>query len=775
MTGRAPNATPSGPADRRLNAMNHSISPDAGGPRPANEGSAQPPINVLAVWRTVRKHWPTALATALAVALGVTFYTLGQTKIYQASATIQFDPNPPRPLGKGVDMVVDIGAGNYWSNREYHETQYKIIQSMRVALPVVEQLDLQHDASFMTNKLSAKQPPTSAVRPEDVAEVLRSRLTVAPVKESRLAVVQFEDADPVRAQRVLSTLLDTYVEQNLDYARTSTGSAVDWLGVQLDKVRKDLETNERALHQYKLDKNVLSLDPDAQSNMLREEMKQLNDELTSVRAKKQGVAAQRGELLKVKANDPTHMPANELLQSPLIQQLRQRYEDAVRERAGSLGSGKGAGHPEVVAADARVNAARLALLAEVKNVQQAIDREFTVVTRQEAGLSGLFEASKRRALELNLLEVDYNRLRRSRDNTEKLYSMLLERTKESDLARMMHVNNIRVIDRPLQPERPLRPRVPLNIAFGMLGGLALGVAAAMARSVLDRTIKTPDDVESEMGVVFLGLLPEIGSRGQAGTYHQSRRRRREKMQIRNPELIVHEAPSSGVAEAARAIRTNLLFMSPDEPFHTLLVTSPAPSEGKTTVGVSIAIAMAQAGQRVVLVDCDLRRPRIHRVFGKTSVLGLTTAVVEGRATESVVVETEIPNLSIVPAGPLPPNPAELFHSERFKTFLRRLSEDFDRVIIDSPPVVTVTDAAVLSTLVDGVVIVVRAFATPKDIARHAVRAIRDVGGRVVGTVLNAVNLDRDEYKYHYYYYRRDGKYYQEDPGNSSSETNSDAA
>ena len=203
--------------------MNHSISPDAGGPRPANEGSAQPPINVLAVWRTVRKHWPTALATALAVALGVTFYTLGQTKIYQASATIQFDPNPPRPLGKGVDMVVDIGAGNYWSNREYHETQYKIIQSMRVALPVVEQLDLQHDASFMTNKLSAKQPPTSAVRPEDVAEVLRSRLTVAPVKESRLAVVQFEDADPVRAQRVLSTLLDTYVEQNLDYARTSTG------------------------------------------------------------------------------------------------------------------------------------------------------------------------------------------------------------------------------------------------------------------------------------------------------------------------------------------------------------------------------------------------------------------------------------------------------------------------------------------------------------------------------------------------------------------------
>ena len=203
-------------------------------------------------------------------------------------------------------------------------------------------------------------------------------------------------------------------------------------------------------------------------------------------------------------------------------------------------------------------------------------------------------------------------------------------------------------------------------------------------------------------------------------------------------------------------------MSPDVPFRSLLVTSPAPSEGKTTVGVSIAIAMAQAGQRVLLVDCDLRRPRVHRVFGKANTVGLTTAVVDGCAPESIALETGIPNLSIVPSGPLPPNPAELFHSERFKSVLRRLTECYDRVIIDSPPVVAVTDAAVLSTLVDGVVLVARAFSTPKEIARHAARAITDVGGRVVGAVLNAVNLDRHEYKYRYYYYRRDGAYYRED-------------
>ncbi len=608
---------------------------------------------------------------------------------------------------------------------------------------------------------------------EDAAVVLQSRLTVEPVKDSRLAVVKFEDADPARAQRVLATVLDTFVDQNLEGARSSTTSAVGWLGEQLDKVRKELEDNERALHQYKLDKNVLSLDPDAQSNMLREEMKQLNDELTSVRAKKQGVAAQRIELMKVKAEDPTDMPANELLQSPLIQQLRQRYEDAVREREGLVGAGKGTGHPEVVAADARVKATRVALLSEVKNVQKAIDRELSAITRQEAGLSGLFEASKRRALELNLLEVDYNRLRRSRDNTEKMFSMLLERTKESDLARMMHMNNIRVIDRPLEPKRPVRPRVPVNIVLGLLGGLALGIAAAMSRAFLDRTLKTPDDVEGELGVAFLGLLPEIGTAGLRPRYGRSRRRK--KAEAGSPELIVHESPTSGVAEAARAIRTNLLFMAPDTPYRTLLVTSPAPSEGKTTVAVSIAIAMAQAGQNVVLVDCDLRRPRVHRVFGVKTTVGVTSAVVESTPPESVAAKTQIPNLSIIPAGPIPPNPSELFHSKRFAEFLKRLSVDYDRVIIDTPPVVTVTDAAVLSTLVDGVVLVVRAFATTKELARHAVRALRDVGGRPVGAVLNAVNLDRHEYKYHYYYYRRDGKYYQQDDDSRSPESGTRAA
>jgi capsular exopolysaccharide synthesis family protein len=231
--------------------------------------------------------------------------------------------------------------------------------------------------------------------------------------------------------------------------------------------------------------------------------------------------------------------------------------------------------------------------------------------------------------------------------------------------------------------------------------------------------------------------------------------------VKRPELIVHDFRMSGIAEAARTIRTNLLFMAPDRPFRTLLVTSAGPAEGKTTVACFVAIAMAQAGQRVVIVDCDLRKPRLHRIFGKDSKVGVTTALLS-EDIDDAILPTEVPNLSVIPAGPIPPNPAEILHSERFKAFLAQIQGRFDRVIIDSPPIVPVTDGVVLSTLVDGTILVVRAFKTTKDLARHALRSLLDVGANMAGTVLNAVNLNRGEYRYsEYYYYRRDGYYGEE--------------
>jgi capsular exopolysaccharide synthesis family protein len=235
-----------------------------------------------------------------------------------------------------------------------------------------------------------------------------------------------------------------------------------------------------------------------------------------------------------------------------------------------------------------------------------------------------------------------------------------------------------------------------------------------------------------------------------------------------PKLVVHDLPNSGPAEAARALRTNILYTSPDKPYTTLLITSAGPAEGKTTVACCIAVAMASAGQRVVLLDCDMRRPRVHRVFGCKNDIGVTTAMLEPEMLDSAIHRTEVPNLSTLSTGPLPPNPSELLHSAAFSRVLDALRERFDRIIIDSPPIVPVTDAAVLARQVDGTVLVVRAFETTRESVSRARRALSDVGIQLVGCVLNSVEVNRPEYGYYrYQYYRREGGYAAEQAVESS--------
>ncbi|HEY8038207.1 MAG TPA: polysaccharide biosynthesis tyrosine autokinase, partial [Polyangiaceae bacterium] len=378
--------------------------------------------------------------------------------------------------------------------------------------------------------------------------------------------------------------------------------------------------------------------------------------------------------------------------------------------------------------------------------------------REEAGERGLFDMARKRAVDLNMKEIEYRRLDRAREQNEKMYAMLIEREKEADLARMMHVNNILLIDDAMEPAAPVRPRTSLNLMFGLVAGLLLGVGLSWGRERLDSSLKTPDDLEEKLGITFLGLLPELQD-DEGPRYGRRSRRRTTATEAAHPhELIVHHRPLSGVAEAARAIRTNLMFMNPDRPYRKLLVTSAAPSEGKTTVACSIAIALAQGGQRVCIIDCDLRRPRLHRIFGRAGDSGVTNVLVGDATIDDVAKPTGIDNLWSIPAGPTPPNPADMLHSERFRKFIQDLSDRFDRVIIDSPPLVAVTDSAIISTLTDGTVFVVRAFKTSSHLSSQGLRALRDVDAKVVGAVLNAVNLNRHEYSYyyHYYYYKREG-------------------
>jgi capsular exopolysaccharide synthesis family protein len=722
----------------------------------------------------IPKNWPLLAALTVLMGVGAIFYTFGQTRIYEARSVVEFDPPTPQPLGAQIEGFVDPG-GQYLNTRDYYATQFWIIKSERIARAVVQQLNLNQDGAFLDNAPPGQQRPPRNIPVEDAAGRLMSGVSVEPIKGSRLAEVKYKDADPARAQRIVSTLVDTYVQNNLDDLAQASNQAADWLHTQIGALKQELEASEMSLHEYKREKNILSVSMDDQSNMLRAQMSQLNQALTEIRTKREELSSHRSELDKIAFSheSPLELPARELMSNPTLSSLVSSYIGSQSEIEGMSAFGKGSNHPEVRAAAARQAVTKSAMELELTNVRRSLASEQAALEKEIAGIQRLFDDAEQQALDLNLLEIQYNRLKRGKDTNEKLYALVTERSKESDLTKLLRINNIRVVERPNVPKAPISPNVPLNIAGGFLAGLVLGLAAALGREALDRSIKTPDDAERVLGLSFLGLVPSIGD-GAASTYYTYSRRKQRELErqraLEGPiELTAHLHPTSGVAEAARAIRTNIFFMSPDRPYRTLLVTSAGPSEGKTTVACCIAIAMAQAGRRVVLLDCDMRRPRLHRVFGMDKDVGITTSLLDLSQLDSIVHETPVTNLSVVTTGPLPPNPAEILHSEAFAKLLTSLRDRFDCVVIDSPPVVPVTDSAILSTSVDGTVLVVRAFKTSKDLARRAARSIRDVGGHLVGSVLNAVDLDRHEYGYrYYYYYKREGYGSNEAPQSGSA-------
>ncbi len=733
---------------------------------PNNSRSPNPPSNVelpeegafspALIGRALKKSWFFIVVAVGAFALCASLYTSRITRIYQAAATVQLDPQPLMPLGN--QSGTQTGTESYWSNQEYFATQLQVITSRKIAEAVVRKLGLNRDRAFV---LDVRSVPAggSEIPVEDAAEILRGRLEVKQVVDSRLTRVAYRDADPARAQRILGAVVDEYVEQNLDRTLDSASQRAEWLDTQLVKLKDELESQEMDLHDFKKKNNLLSVSFDDQSNMLRAQIQQLNTALTDLKARHERVAARVAVLQAIDASNPAAIPQSELLGESLLGSLRTQYIEGQKELGRLSALGKGENHPDVQAAEVAVRSSHDALQSELDNIRKGAVADLDAVRRELEGVTRLYETAKSQAMDLNLNEVRYARLRRSKDNTEHVFGVVLERSTESGLSKLMPFNNVRVLDRPLLPGGPVSPRPALNLALGAALGLLVGLGFAVSRELLDRTVRDSEDVERALGIPFMGALPDVSSRtGLAALYYGRYSQNNEKHAHRPepsperlvPELLVHNYPKSAAAEAARAIRTNLLLTSPDRPYKVLLVTSPGPAEGKTMVAASIAIAMSQAGQRVCLMDCDLRRPRVHNLFASPVEPGVTGAMLDPSCLDEAIIKTEAPNLCVLPAGPTPPNPADLMHSEAFGRLLKELESRFDRIVIDSPPACIVTDSVVISTRVDATLLVVRSRRTRRDAARRALRALTDVGGATPGFIMNAVVATGDGYPYTYY-------------------------
>ena len=729
-------------------------------------------IDLWAYLKIIRRRWLFICLNAI-LAVGIAaFITLRLTKIYRATCTIRIETQAPKVLGRDVEAVDEMGTGSFWSNAEYYQTQYKIIESRDVSVRVVKAFSLHQDPTFLQippDELADFEPVS-----EDVAaQVLQADLTVEPVKDSRLVKIHVDHPSPERAMLLSNAVANAYVDKNLESILQSTVDAVDWLSDQLDDARQKLAASEEAAYHFKKDNGILSVSLEERQNMLTAQMTAVATKLTEAKANRIILAARKSAMAEAaKSDDPMAIPLESINDSPLIQKLKQEYGKMTQSYS-ELSQRYGAKYPKMLETEAKLVRIKSDIEREVRNILQSVDAELEAAKKTEAGLFRTLEDLRAQALALSEKAVTFGRLERDRENNERIYQLLLGRSKEADLSKLLRVNNVHVLDAALLPERPIEPRLHINLAIGVIVGLFIGLFLALVMELMDRTIKNQEDIEN-LEIPFLGIVPSIEAsgtysmhNGPPATTAPKGRHVSSKKEDMNIDRFVDEYPQSQVAESLRAIRTNLLFMSADRPAQRILVTSPSPEEGKTTVAINLAIVMAQSGARVLLVDSDMRRPRVHRAFTVRPVRGLSTVVLGTSTLAESVYRPDIDNLEVLLCGPTPPNPAELMHTARFQQVMDDISKLYDHVVFDSPPIAVVTDAAILSKMVDGTVLVVKSLKTTRDAASHAVSLLKDIDATILGAVLNNINLASRKYG-QYYYYHRNQYCYSDEPNTASS-------
>lgn len=736
--------------------------------RPDLKGTANA-LDVRALLRLLLRQKWVILGVFSAVVTGTVFVTLSLPKVYESVATLEYDPTPARPLGSEVEDVA-IPAGNFFAGKEWYHTQNAIIASRTIALRVVDRLALHRDPEFMGVPEDERAKWTGADK-EQAARAVMASLRVRQERDTRVSRIEVRSSNAERAALLANAVADAYMDWMMEERLGSTVRAVEWLSGQLDDVSRRLDTSEHALHDFRKRNNVLSVSLADQQNGIAHTINSFGHALTEATTKRIQVEARLRQLEGALRDDPLQTHSTLAAENPAIADLRKRYYQTISDRD-ALAVRYGPNHPEMQRVQGEIDALIVAARNEISGLLESLRGELREAQDIEQGLRTAKQQAQNIGLDLNLHEIDYNRLERERANNEKVHTLLLQRTTETNLTRLLKVSPVRLVDRAVVPTGPVRPQPLVNVIVGCLVGLLAGLGVAVLRTRMDRRITLTEDVLA-LGTTLLGVVPSITNEKGVpyrGVYYGRRRQRQPRTEVNSAtkDLVVHSHPRSSVAEHCRTIRTNLAFMSPDKPLQTLVVTSPGPSEGKSTLAISLAITFAQSGRRTLLADTDLRRPRLQRAFQLPSMNGITTVLAGEQELGNAIQETVVNGLYLLPSGPIPPNPSELLHSAAFARLLAEMRDRFDVVVLDSPPVGVVIDAAIIGPQVDGSLIVAKSARTTREALTHALRQMRDVGSNVLGCILNDIDLSRLGEYGGYYYYRGGYNTYQADSGGDSS-------
>lgn len=663
-----------------------------------------------------------------------------QTPIYKATGTMTVEISAPRVFGSETE-IAPLGALSSSATRAFYTAQRQILQSRDLAAIVANRLGLARDPKFLGFDNAAK-PLTQAQKDAimasaDVVGMLAVRIIVDAADDSGVIKLSIEDPDPEYARDIVNAVLKAYRDRNIDVKKRVVKEASSDLNAIFKRLETEKSQSQTALFQFEKENDF----SETRRTALADRILTLAKAEREVHTVKLRAQQEMSQLKKFRGSrDVFSVSAPGLLRDALVVDLKRRYLDVSTKRK-ELAVTYLDNHPRIQALDQQSEQLLTLAARHVTAVYDAAAQLHRAAEVEERDIADQLEKAREEDRVVRQAKIEYDSLKARSDEDKMFYEKVAKRITETDLLRDIGVNNINILDMAVTPKSPVRPNVRLSLALGALLALLVGVGAAFAVDALDNTVKNREDVEGLLHVPWLGSIP---------TFQAINPKEGLPVPEDRIDLYVHYRPNSLAAEAARAVRTNLLFMRPDNPARVILVTSGSPREGKSSTSVTLAITLAASTGRAILVDTDLRKPRLHKLFGIPGGQGgLTSYLLSHEPIENFVCKTDVPGLDFLPCGPLPPNPAELMHSERFHALREELVARYEVVLFDSSPVMLVTDPLVLASLCDGVVVVAHADQTRRESLKGTLGALRSVGAEILGVVLSRSTHLTGGYNYYY--------------------------